>query len=143
MNKIILLGNLTKDPEQRQTQNADLTVCGFSLAVRRRKTREGEPDADFFNFSAFGKTAEVILKYCKKGSKLLVSGRVHNHSYKNSSGDVVHGYGFIAEEIEFAGSAQQTQQQAQAPAAVKPPARQAPAQQQEDFTPYYDDLHFI
>lgn len=133
MNKIILLGNLTKDPEQRQTQNADLTVCGFSLAVRRRKAREGEPDADFFNFSAFGKTAEVIMKYCKKGSKLLVSGRVHNHSYKNSSGDVVHGYGFVAEEIEFAGSAQQPQQQAQAPAAVKPPARQQNPEPFEDI----------
>lgn len=103
MNKILILGNLAKDPERRQTQT-EMTICGFPIAVKRQRKREGDPDADFFYFTAFGKTAEVILKYCKKGSKLLVSGRIQNHAYTNEAGETVRGYNFIAEEIEFAGA---------------------------------------
>lgn len=111
MNKIILCGRLTKDPEVRYSQGATPTaVARLSLAVNRKWKREGEPDADFFNCTAFKGQAEFIEKYLKKGSKVLISGRVQNDNYTNKDGQKVYAVQIMIEEIEFAESKNAGQQ---------------------------------
>lgn len=105
MNKIILLGRLTKAPEVRYTQGQNAMAIGkFSLAVNRKYKRENEPEADFFNCTSFGKQAEFVEKYLKKGSKVLISGRVQNDNYTNKEGQKVYSIQILVEEIEFAES---------------------------------------
>ena len=87
MNKVVFVGNLTRDPEVRYSQGASqTTVARFSIAVNRIFKREGEPDADFFNCTAFGRQAEFIEKYLHKGSKVALSGKVQNDNYTNKDG---------------------------------------------------------
>ena len=105
MNKIILMGRLTRDPEVRYSQGANsIAVARFSLAVDRRWKREGEPDADFFNCTAFGRQADFIEKYLRQGTKIVVTGRVQNDNYTNKEGQKVYSVQIIVEEIEFAES---------------------------------------
>jgi len=105
MNKIILMGRLTRDPEVRYSQGASQTaIARFSIAVDRRIKREGEPDADFFNCTAFGKQAEFIEKYLRKGVKIVVCGRLQNDNYTNKEGQMVYSVRVMVDEIEFAES---------------------------------------
>ncbi len=105
MNKIMLMGRLTRDPETRYSQGeSQFAIARFSLAVDRRFKRQGEPDADFFNCTAFGKQGEFVEKYLKQGTKILLSGRVQNDNYTNKNGEKVYSVQIIAEEIEFAES---------------------------------------
>ena len=105
MNKVILMGRLTRDPEVRYSQNGNqMAVARFSIAVDRRFKREGEPDADFFNCTAFGKQAEFVERYLHKGTKILTSGRIQNDNYTNKDGQVVYSVRIMVEEIEFAES---------------------------------------
>ena len=105
MNKVILMGRLTRDPEVRYSQGASQTaVARFSIAVDRRFKREGEPDADFFNCTAFGKQAEFIERYLHKGTKVVLSGRVQNDNYTNKEGQMVYSVRVMVDEIEFAES---------------------------------------
>lgn len=103
MNKLILLGNLTRDPDLRYSQGEkSLAIARFSLAVNRRFSRQGDQEADFFNCTAFGKQAEFVEKYFHKGSRMLLSGRVQNDNYTNNNGEKVYSVQVIAEEVEFA-----------------------------------------
>ena len=103
MNKVILLGNLTRDPEIRYTQGDNsLAVARFSLAVNRRFSKNGEKEADFFNCTAFGKQAEFVEKYFKQGSRMMLTGRIQNDSYTNKNGEKVYTVQIIVEEVEFA-----------------------------------------
>ncbi len=105
MNKVILMGRLTRDPEVRYSQGASQTaVARFSVAVDRRFKREGEPDADFFNCTAFGKQAEFVERYLHKGIKIVLSGRVQNDNYTNKDGQMVYSVRIMVDEIEFAES---------------------------------------
>ncbi len=105
MNKVILMGRLTRDPEVRYSQGASQTTVGrFSVAVDRKFKREGEPDADFFNCTAFGKQAEFVERYLHKGTKILLSGRVQNDNYTNKDGQMVYSVRVMVDEIEFAES---------------------------------------
>ena len=105
MNKVILMGRLTRDPEVRYSQGATQTaVARFSIAVDRRFKRDGEPDADFFNCTAFGRQAEFIERYLRKGVKVVTSGRIQNDNYTNKDGQMVYSVRVIVEEIEFAES---------------------------------------
>ena len=105
MNKVILMGRLTRDPEVRYSQGASQTaVARFSVAVDRRFKREGEPDADFFNCTAFGKQAEFIERYLHKGIKIVLSGRIQNDNYTNKEGQMVYSVRVMVDEIEFAES---------------------------------------
>lgn len=107
MNKVILLGNFTRDPEIKYAQGSNTAIARFSLAVSRRFKREGEPDADFFNCTAFGETAEFIEKYMHKGSKAALVGRVENDNYTNKNGEKVYSVKVLVDEIEFAERKQQ------------------------------------
>lgn len=103
MNKVILMGNLVRDPEIRYSQGENsLAIARFSIAVNRRFPRQGEPDTDFFNCTAFARQAEFVEKYFKQGSRMLLTGRVQNDNYTNKNGERVYSVQIIAEEIEFA-----------------------------------------
>lgn len=105
MNKIIIMGRLTREPEVRWSQGANATaIARISIAVDRKWKREGEPEADFFNCTAFGKQTEFIEKYLHKGTKVLISGRVQNDNYTNKDGQKVYSVQVIVEEMEFAES---------------------------------------
>ena len=105
MNKVILMGRLTRDPEVRYSQGASQTVVGrFSIAVDRRFKREGEPDADFFNCTCFNKQAEFVERYLHKGTKIVLSGRIQNDNYTNKDGQMVYSVRVMVDEIEFAES---------------------------------------
>lgn len=103
MNKVILMGNLTRDPEIRYSQGENsLAIARFSIAVNRRFSRQGDTDTDFFNCTAFGRQAEFVEKYFKQGSRMLLTGRVQNDNYTNKNGEKVYSVQIIAEEVEFA-----------------------------------------
>lgn len=102
MNKVILMGRLTRDPEVRYSQS--LAIARFSLAVDRRFKRDGEPDADFFNCTAFGKQAEFAEKYLRQGTKMVVVGRIQNDNYTNKDGQKVYSVQIMVDEMEFAES---------------------------------------
>ncbi len=105
MNKVILMGRLTRDPEVRYAQGASQTTFGrFSIAVDRRFKREGEPDADFFNCTVFNKQAEFAERYLHKGTKVVLSGRIQNDNYTNRDGQQVYSVRIMVDEIEFAES---------------------------------------
>ena len=105
MNKVMFMGRLTRVPEVRYSQGANATaVARFSIAVDRRFRREGEPEADFFNCTCFGKQAEFVEKYLKQGTKVVLCGRVENDNYTNKDGQKVYGTRIMVEEIEFAES---------------------------------------
>ncbi len=105
MNKVLLMGRLTRDPEVRYGQGGNQTaVARFSIAVDRRFKREGEPDADFFNCTAFGKQAEFVERYLHKGIKMVVIGRIQNDNYTNREGQMVYSVRVIVDELEFAES---------------------------------------
>ena len=105
MNKVILMGRLTRDPEVRYSQGASQTaVARFSIAVDRRFKREGEPDADFFNCTSFGRQAEFVERYLHKGTKVVLVGRIQNDNYTNKDGQMVYSVRVMVDEIEFAES---------------------------------------
>lgn len=103
MNKVILLGNLTRDPEIRYSQGEkQMAVARFSLAVNRRFAKYGETNADFLNCTAFGKTAEFVEKYFRQGSRMSLVGRIENNNYTNKNGEKVYSVQIMVEEVEFA-----------------------------------------
>lgn len=104
MNFVALMGRLTKDPEARNAQTTNLTR--FSLAVDRRGKRD---EADFFNCTAFGKTADFIYQYFRKGNRILISGRIQNDNYTASDGSKRSAVQIIVDQAEFCESKQQTQ----------------------------------
>ena len=104
MNKVILMGRLTRDPEVRYTTNTNALVCSFSLAVNRRFKSEGQPDADFINVVVWGKTAEFCSKYFTKGQQVGVIGRLQTRSYDDKDGKKVYVTEVVAEEAYFADS---------------------------------------
>lgn len=119
MNKIILMGRLTADPEIRVAQgtNGQTLIGRFSLAVDRRYKREGSPETDFFNCVTFGKLSEFVEKYLTKGTKILLTGSVQNDNYKDKDGIQRYSVQINADSIEFCESkSSQAATPAQAPA---------------------------
>lgn len=105
MNKVILMGRATKDPEIRYSQGEQaMAIARFHLAVERRYKKEGESTADFISCLAFGKTAEIIEKYVFQGKKLVVEGRIQTGSYTNKEGVKVYTTEVVIENLEFAES---------------------------------------
>lgn len=105
MNKVILMGRLTRDPEVRYSQGeSSLAIARFTLAVERRFKRQGEQEADFISCVSFGKTAEFAEKYLKQGTKIAVTGRIQTGSYTNKEGQKVYTTEVVVEETEFAES---------------------------------------
>ena len=100
MNKFLVIGNLTHDPEL--AQKGDTSYCKFSVAVNRPAAgAEGERKTDFFDFTAFRGLAETVARYCKKGNKVCVEARVETNNYEDAQGNKRYGYNFVASEVEF------------------------------------------
>lgn len=108
MNKVILMGRLTRDPEVRYSNgaNGQTAVARFSLAVDRRRTNNSADGqtADFINCVAFGRQGEFVEKYLHKGTKIALTGRIQTGSYTNKDGQKVYTTDIVADEIEFAES---------------------------------------
>ena len=108
MNKVILMGRLTRDPEVRYSQGeSSMAIARYTLAVDRRRTRSNDPNeqtADFIGIVAFGKAGEFAEKYFKKGTKVVVTGRIQTGSYTNKDGVKVYTTDVVAEDQEFAES---------------------------------------
>ena len=105
MNKVILMGRLTRDPDIRYSQGEKATaVARYTLAVNRSFKREGDPDADFINCVAFGRAAEFAERYFRQGIRIVISGRIQTGSYVNKDGVKVYTTDVIVDEQEFAES---------------------------------------
>ncbi len=100
MNKVILIGNLTRDPELTQTPNG-VSVCHFSIAVNRPYTQGGEKETDFFNCTAWRATGENIAKYQRKGSKVAVMGSIQLRNYEDNQGVKRTAIDIICQDVEF------------------------------------------
>lgn len=130
MNKVILIGRLTKDPEVRNTSN-QTAFCNFSIAVDRRfKDNNGQRQADFINCVAWRQTASFIGSYFRKGSKIAVVGSLQTRTYDDNQGQKRYVTEVVVEEAEFADSANSGSREsapvAQAPAPSGAPAPEAP-----------------
>lgn len=105
MNKVVLMGRLTRDPEVRHSTGENATaVARMTIAVERRYKREGEPNADFIPCVAFGRSAEFIEKYFRQGMRVCISGHIQTGSYTNKDGVKVYTTEVVVEEQEFAQS---------------------------------------
>ena len=105
MNKVVLMGRLTRNPDVRYSQGEKATcVARYTLAVNRRFRRDGEQDADFINCVAFGRNGEFAEKYLHKGTKILAEGRIQTGSYTNKDGVKVYTTEVVVENQEFAES---------------------------------------
>ena len=103
MNRAVLVGRLTKDPELRYTQTG-IAVANFTIAVNRRFAKEGEQGADFIPVIVWQKAAENVAKYLSKGSQVAVEGRIQTSSYDNKEGQRVFRTDVVADQVEFIGS---------------------------------------
>ena len=111
MNKVELIGRLTKDPEVRYTQSSNTQVSNFTLAVSRRFVKEGEErQADFINIVAWGKTAEFCSKYFRKGMQIALVGRIQTRTYDDTDGKKHYVTEVVAEEVYFADSKKEQQE---------------------------------
>ena len=105
MNKVILMGRLTRDPDIRYTQgNEPMCIARYTLAVDRRYNHDGEQKADFISCVCFGRTAEFAEKYFHQGIKIVVEGRIQTGSYTNREGQKVYTTEVVVENQEFAES---------------------------------------
>ena len=108
MNKVILMGRLTRDQNVRYTQQngsqESMCVVRYTLAVDRRGARDGQQSADFISCVAFGKDGEFAEKYLKQGTKIVITGRIQTGSYTNRDGQKVYTTDVVIEEQEFAES---------------------------------------
>ena len=116
MNKVILLGRLTRNPDVRYTNNQDgsqSAIARYTLAVDRRFKKDGEQAADFISCVAFGKQGEFAEKWLKQGTKIALTGRIQTGSYTNKEGQKVYTTDVVVEECEFAESKAASGQQAE------------------------------
>lgn len=111
INKVILVGRITKDPELRKTQSG-ASVVSFTLACNRRVKQEGQPEADFINCQAWGKTAEVICQYVFKGHLLGLEGRIQTRSYDDKDGKRVYVTEVVCDSVQFLESKKASTEQA-------------------------------
>lgn len=101
MNKVFLIGNLTRDPELSETPNG-VSVCRFSIAVNRNYTNsDGERETDFFNVTAWRGLSESVARFCKKGNKVAVTGNVQMRNWEDNDGNKHQGVDIIAQDVEF------------------------------------------
>jgi len=110
MNKVILMGRVTKDIELKYTQQQNKAICNFNLAVDRRTKKGDHPEADFILCQAWEKTAEFITKYFSKGSKIAITGRINTRNYEDKDSKKVYVTEIIVEEAFFCESKKESQQ---------------------------------
>ena len=111
MNKVFLIGNLTREPEISQTPNG-IAVCRLSIAVNRNYTgADGNRETDFFNITVWRTQAENCSKYLRKGSKIAITGSIQNRSYEDKDGNKRTATDIVANEVEFLSNKQDDEQE--------------------------------
>ena len=131
MNKVILMGRVVRDPDNRYSHGENTTcVARYTLAVDRKFKQEGQPNADFINCIAFGKLGEFAEKYLRQGIKIAVTGRIQTGSYTNKDGQKVYTTDVIVEEQEFCESKSSNQSQ----------KNERPQQSSDDFMSIPDGI---
>jgi len=149
LNKVILMGRLTRDPELKHTQT-NISVTSFSIAVDRGYARAGEEkQADFFDIVAWRSTAEFVTRYFRKGQMIAVSGRLQSRKWQDNQGNNRTTYEVVADEVFFADSKKdnsgyESSYQSQsytrsAPAASEPPRMEQPKPATSAYDAYSDD----
>ena len=108
VNKLTIIGNLTRDPELRTTPSG-VNVCSFTVAVNRRNSRDGEPQADYFEVTAWRERGEICAKYLSKGRKVCVIGAVSVTTYTGNDGTTRAKMRVTADEVEFLSSGSQSE----------------------------------
>ena len=103
-NKVILIGNLTADPELKQTQSG-VSVCSFNIAVNRRFKAEGQQECDFISIVAWRQQAEFVCKYFKKGQAIVICGAIQTRNWTDNQGNKRYATEVVADEVSFAGNA--------------------------------------
>ena len=133
MNKVILIGRLTRDPEVRYTQGAEpMAIARYSLAVDRRFKRDGQPDADFINCVAFRRNGEFAEKFLKKGMKIAVTGSIQTGSYTDKDGNKRYTTDIVVDEHEFTESKRSFEERVGSEGSAPTPSTTAPAAAKSD-----------
>ena len=104
MNKVFLIGNLTRDPETKATQSG-ATLCRFSIAVNRRTKSDGQQQTDYFNVTAWRQLGELCSRYLAKGRKVAVFGSIQTRTYEAQDGSKRSAFDIVADEVEFLSAA--------------------------------------
>ena len=135
MNKVYLIGNLTRDPEMRSTQSG-IPVCNFSIAVNRRfrNPQTGQQETDFFNIVAWRQLADLCGRYLTKGKKVAVIGSIQTRTYEAQDGSKRNAFDIVADEVEFLSAGQGSASSADYASPMSSPAP-APRQQAPAFSP--------
>ena len=132
INRVVLVGRITKDPILRKTPNGT-SVVSFTIACNRRIKQEGQPDADFINCVAWNKTADFMVQYVKKGALLGLEGRIQTRSYDDKDGKRVYITEVVADSVQFLESKKQAEN-------VQNEAYTAPMMQNNEYTDYAADI---
>lgn len=142
-NKVFLGGRLTADPELKQTTNG-AAVCSFSIAVNRRfGSKDGsQPQADFFNVTAWRQTAEFVNKYFRKGSSIFVVGQIQNRSWTDQNGQKRYATDIVADEVSFVDGKNDAQGVSDSGGAYIPDAYKTGAEANYEEVSGSDDLPF-
>lgn len=142
MNKVILIGNISTDIQLRYT-SSNMAVATFNLAVNRPKKSDGTQETDFINIVVWGKQAENIGKYLKKGSKLAIEGRIQVRNYENSDGQKRYVTEVVAENVQFLDNKKEGQAfNNEEPASQSNPYQEMGEQVKADFSYDPDDMPF-
>ena len=141
MNKTILMGRLTKDPEVRYAaSDSGMCIARYTIAVDRRRAASNDgQSADFINCVAFGKTGEFAEKYFRKGTKILITGRIQTGSYTNQEGKRIYTTEVVVEEQEFAESKRASEEAADSAPSAPQPAAAAPTDAMPEPLPFAED----
>ncbi len=130
MNKVFLIGNLTRDPELSETSSG-ISMCRFSIAVNRGfASGDNERETDFFNITAWRGAAENVAKFCKKGNKVAVTGSIQLHNYEDKDGIKRTAVDIVASEVEFLSS--KSSSEGYTPTSKSKPTLQAVEDDDED-----------
>lgn len=127
-NKVILIGNMTADPELKQTMGG-VSVCSFSIAVNRRfaKSEQGQQSVDFINIVTWRQNAEFVSRYFKKGNPILICGQLQTRTWNDNQGQKRYATEVVADEVSFVANAQQSGQGAPTNAGYTPEAYSSPS----------------
>lgn len=140
MNKVILMGRLTKDPDLRYTSGNNTAVASFTLAVNRRVAKEGQQQADFINIVAWSKTAEFCGKYFTKGLQVAVVGRIQTRTWDDNEGKRHYVTEVVADETYFADSKKSSGDTGSSMGGAAPKTySETPATSGDGFYPMDDD----
>lgn len=120
-NKVILIGNMTSDPELKQTQGG-ISVCSFSIAVNRKYNKDGNNEVDFITIQTWRQTAEFVSRYFKKGKPILVCGQLQTRTWTDNQGNKRYATEVVADEVSFVGNNESSTEAKNQPSAYTPTA---------------------